>query len=69
MLRSFIQLALSFVKGAKYGSICIFLHADVQFDQHQVMKIQPFFSVCIPGLFIKKKKLGVHRCVDFCLSP
>jgi hypothetical protein len=35
MLRSLIHLDLSFLQGEKYAfSICILLHADMQFNQH-----------------------------------
>ena len=40
MLRSLIHLDLSFVQGDKYGSICILLHADIQFLTEGVYQLQ-----------------------------
>jgi uncharacterized membrane protein YwaF len=44
-LRSLIHLDMdmSFVQGDKYGSICILLHADMQLDQHHLLKMLSFF--------------------------
>jgi hypothetical protein len=39
MLRSLIQLDLSFMQGDKHGSICILLHADRQLDQDHLLKM------------------------------
>jgi hypothetical protein len=38
MLRSLTHLDLSFVQGDKYGTICILLHADIQLDEHHLLK-------------------------------
>ena len=43
ILRSLIQLDLSFVQGDKYGPICILLHADIQLDQHHLLKMFSLF--------------------------
>ena len=50
MLRCLIFLELSFVQGSKYGSVCILLHADIQFVEDAV-----FFPVCISGFLIKNQ--------------
>ena len=42
MLRSLIHLDSSFVQGNRYGSICIFIHADIQLCQHQLLKMFSF---------------------------
>ena len=39
MLRCLIHLDLSFVQGNKCGSICILLYADVQIEQHHLLKM------------------------------
>jgi hypothetical protein len=43
MRRSLIHLDLSFVQVDKNGSICILLHADLQLNQHNLLKILSFF--------------------------
>ena len=43
MLRSMTHLDLSFVWGSKYGSTHILLHADIQSDQHHLLKMHSFF--------------------------
>jgi hypothetical protein len=55
ILRSFIHWHLSFVLGDKYGSICILLDADIQLDQHHVLKILSFFSMYFWLFFFKSK--------------
>ena len=42
-LRSLIHLDLNFVQGDRYGSICILLHADIQLDQHHLLKMFSLF--------------------------
>ena len=42
--KSLIYLDLSFVKGDKDGSICNFLHADHQLNQHHLFKMLSFFK-------------------------
>ena len=42
-MRSLIHLDLSFVQGYRYGFLGIFLYADIQLDQHYLLKIF-FFS-------------------------
>jgi hypothetical protein len=44
MLRSLIHLELIFVQSEEYGSISILLHADIQFDQHHLLKILSLFQ-------------------------
>jgi hypothetical protein len=46
MLRTFIYLDLNFVQGYIYGSTCILLHTDIQFDQHYFLQMLSF-SHCI----------------------
>lgn len=43
MLSSLIHLEFSFVLSDKHGSIWILPHAGLQFDQHHLLKILPFF--------------------------
>jgi hypothetical protein len=66
MLRSLIHLDLSFVQGYRYASICIFLHADIQLDQHHLLKILSFFHHMVFGFLIKKS--SVQRCMSLILS-
>jgi len=40
---SLIHFDLSFVHGDKNGSICILLHADLQLNQHHLLKMLSFF--------------------------
>ena len=42
--RSLNHLDLTFLKGNKNGSICIFLHADFQLNQHHLLKMLSFFQ-------------------------
>ena len=68
MLRTLIQLELSFVQGDKYGSICSLLLVDIQFDQHHLLEmffLSFIFPVCSWLLY---QRLGVHRYVDLCLG-
>lgn len=45
MLGSLIHVQLSFVRGDKYESLWIVLHAAIHFEQHYMLKIQFFPSV------------------------
>jgi hypothetical protein len=45
MWKSLINLDLGFVQGDKNGSICIFLHADLQLKQHHLLKMLSFFPL------------------------
>ena len=56
MLRSLIQLNLSYEHSDRYGSTCILLHADIQLNQHHLLNRLSFFPVCISGIYIK------HAC-------
>ena len=51
MLGSLVHLDFRFVQGDKCGSICI-LHADIQLDQHQLLKMLSFFchNMVLPSL-------------------
>ena len=60
MLRSFIYLDLSFVHGAKYGSIFILLHVDIQVCQHHLLNI--LFLVHL----IFFASLSMIRCSKMC---
>ena len=42
MLTSLIHLDLSFVHGARYGSIFILLHVDIQLCQHHLLNMLSF---------------------------
>ena len=44
---------LSFMQGDRYGSICSLLHADIQSDQHHLLKMLSFTALYVFGLFIK----------------
>jgi len=59
MSRSLIHLELSFVYCEKYASICILLHADIQFDQHHLLKIFSFFPNAYFWLLYQNVFIGV----------
>jgi hypothetical protein len=63
MLRSLIYLNLSFCSG-DYGSIWILQYADIQLDQHHLLKMLPSFIVWFCLLC---QKSGVHKCVCVCV--
>ena len=46
MLRALIHLKLNFVEGDTYGSICIFIHSDIQLNQHHLLKMCFIFPLC-----------------------
>jgi hypothetical protein len=46
MLRSIINLDLSFVQDDRYGSISILLHVNTQLDQKYLLKMLSFSIVC-----------------------
>ena len=52
MWRSLIQLDLTFVQGAKHGSICTILHADCQKDQNNLLKMLSFFFSIVSFLLL-----------------
>ena len=60
MLRSLIHVDLRFVQGDKCGSICILLHANIQSDQHHLLKTLFFFSLHSFGFC---QESCVHRYV------
>jgi len=45
VLRSFTNFDLSIVQGEKYGTIFIFLYADIQLDQHNAVVTHYCFIV------------------------
>ena len=47
MWRSVNYFHLSFVQGDKDRSICSCLHADIQLDQHHLLKIPSFFHIMV----------------------
>jgi hypothetical protein len=47
MLTSLIHLDLSFVQGNKYGYIHILLQADIQLDQHHLLKMLLLFHCMV----------------------
>lgn len=57
---SFFHLDLTFEQDNTFGSILIFIHVSIQFDQHHLMKML-FFIECefLDSSF--KKKSGFHR--------
>jgi hypothetical protein len=51
---------LSFVQSGKYRSICITLHAAIQFGQHHLLKTLSIIPVCISDFFTKSQvSIGV----------
>jgi hypothetical protein len=54
----------------KYGSICMFLHAYIQLDQHHLLGILSFFHCVglIVFLFFFYQKSGAYRYVDLHLG-
>ena len=53
MLESLIYLKLSFLQGDKNGNIYIFLHDDINFDKHHLLKILCLFIfVCFGGVIV-----------------
>ena len=46
-LRTLIYLDLSFLQGDKYGSIFTHLHADIQLEQHHLLKMLSFFHCMV----------------------
>ena len=51
---------LSFVQGDRYESICILLLADIQLDQHHLLKM---LFISIVQFWLLCQKSNVHRCV------
>jgi len=60
MLRSLIHLYWNFVQGDRCGSICILLHADIQLNQHQFLKMPPPPNSPLYGFGLFVKKSSVH---------
>ena len=60
MRRSLIHLELSFVRGGKNGSICIFLQANFYLKQHHLLKMLSFFYWIIFSSLVKEH---VNICV------
>ena len=64
VLRSLIDLDLSFIQCDRYRSICILLHADIQLDQYHILKMLSFFSFYGFGFFVKIQ-VSIGMCVYF----
>jgi len=72
ILRSMIDLDLSFVYSDKYGSMCILLHAGILLDQHHFLKMVSFnhYLVLALSLKIRYQVLEVFGFTsDFDLTP
>jgi hypothetical protein len=54
-LRSLIHLDFMLAQGDKYGSICILLHANIQLDQHHLLKMLSLFH-CVVLAYLQKIK-------------
>ena len=54
MVKSLINLDLSFVQGDKYESIFILLHVDIQLVQRPLLKMGSFFHCMV--LVLSKSK-------------
>ena len=55
ILRSLIDLDLSFVHGDWYGSIFIFLYVHIQLCQHHLLKMLSFFHLIFFCSFVKNQ--------------
>ena len=55
MLRSLIDLDLSFEHGDRYGSTFILLHVDIQLCQHHLLNMLSFFHVIFFCFFVKNQ--------------
>ena len=64
MLKSLIHLDLSFVQGNRQRYICIRLYADIQLDQHHLLKM--IFLWHIFGFFIKNQ-MSIDVWIYFCI--
>jgi hypothetical protein len=53
------HLDLSFAQGDKYGSICILLHADLQLNQHHLLKCC-LFPLDGFGIFLSGSSILFH---------
>ena len=51
MLRSLVYLDLRSVQDDKYRSICIFLHVDIQLEQHHLLKMLSVFHCMVLDYF------------------
>jgi hypothetical protein len=60
MLRAVIHFGSHFVQGNGYLSVYILLYADIQLDQHHLLKMLSFFIV---SFWLLYQKSGIHRCV------
>ena len=65
VLRSLIQLDLSFVYSYKNGSIFILLSVDIQWYQHHSLKILYFFHYIV---LVSLSKSSVRECVGLFLG-
>jgi len=53
MWRSLIYLDWSFIQRNRNGSVCILLHADLQLNQHHLLKMLSFFHWIVKSLLSK----------------
>jgi hypothetical protein len=56
----FESFGLEFVQGNKYRTTGILLHADMQFDQDQLLKMLGFFSSVYFCLHYQKSGVHIH---------
>lgn len=71
MLRFPFHSKVNFVHDERYGSFCILLHANIQFDLHHLLKLlpPPLASVYFWLLYLKTKtKPHAHAHLHLCLS-
>lgn len=60
--QSIPNFIFSQIQGGKCRSIFILLHGVTLFDQHHLLKMWVFFSLCVFGFFVR------IRCVNICLD-
>jgi hypothetical protein len=64
ILRSLVYLDLSFVQGNRHGSVCNFLHADIQLVQQQLSKMLSHFHCMVLASLSKIKYPKVCRFIS-----
>jgi hypothetical protein len=55
----FDPFGVEFVQGDRFGSICILLYADIQYEQHHLLKILSFFPGYILSNFFIKNQVSI----------
>jgi len=68
LVRSFIHLELNFMQGDRFRSVCIHLHAALQFVQHHLLKMLSFIQHIYLVSLSKIKCLmvyGINSVLDF----